>query len=215
MGTIGRANLDGTGANPNFITGAGNPSGLAVDGAHLYWANNAPGGSIDHRRPGPLDIQLGELIDLGASFPTEIFMDGVGGYFGLQPAGDGRAKLVGAAATANLIPVSTSSQLEGVTSTPRTSSGPSWADRQVMAPIGRANLDGTGPNPNFITGATNPDGLAVDGSHIYWANSGSGTIGRANLDGTGVNQGFITGAASPTGWRSTPRRRQTSSASAS
>ena len=68
-----------------------------------------------------------------------------------------------------------------------------------MAPIGRANLDGTGANPNFITGATNPDGLAVDGSHIYWANSGSTTIGRANLDGVGVNQGFIPGAPSPTG----------------
>ena len=28
--------------------------------------------------------------------------------------------------------------------------------------IGRANLDGTGVNQSFITGATRPDGVAVD-----------------------------------------------------
>lgn len=43
--------------------------------------------------------------------------------------------------------------------------------------IGRANLDGSNPNQNFITGATNPIGLAVDAGHIYWANTSGGTIG--------------------------------------
>ncbi len=68
--------------------------------------------------------------------------------------------------------------------------------------IGRANLDGTGVDQNFITGANFPVSVAVDASHIYWANEGflSGTtIGRANLDGTGVDQNFITGANSPGG----------------
>src|SRR5262249_4411359 len=37
-------------------------------------------------------------------------------------------------------------------------------------------------------------GIAVDGTHIYWANNSAFTIGRANLDGTGVNQNFITDA---------------------
>ena len=37
-GTIGRANLDGTGVNQSFITGAGaSAAGVAVDGAHVYW----------------------------------------------------------------------------------------------------------------------------------------------------------------------------------
>ena len=39
-GSIGRANLDGTGVEPDFITGAGDPVGVAVDGAHVYWANS-------------------------------------------------------------------------------------------------------------------------------------------------------------------------------
>ena len=43
----------------------------------------------------------------------------------------------------------------------------------------------------FITGGSCPWQVAVDGEHIYWANSTSGTIGRANLNGSGVNQQFI------------------------
>jgi hypothetical protein len=41
--------------------------------------------------------------------------------------------------------------------------------------------------------------VAVDGQHIYWANSSANTIGEANVDGTGVNQNFITGATTPVG----------------
>ena len=47
MDTIGRANLDGTGVNQSFITGAGNPGGVAVDADHVYWANGGSG----HDRP--------------------------------------------------------------------------------------------------------------------------------------------------------------------
>ena len=36
---IGRANLDGTGAISSFIPEPGSPGGVAVDGAHVYWAN--------------------------------------------------------------------------------------------------------------------------------------------------------------------------------
>ena len=60
--------------------------------------------------------------------------------------------------------------------------------------IGRANLDGSGVNQNFITGANGACGVAVDVANAYWTNSFSRTVGRANLDGSGVNQNFITGA---------------------
>jgi hypothetical protein len=65
--------------------------------------------------------------------------------------------------------------------------------------IGRGNLDGTGLEPEFITGAATPISVAVDGGHLYWSNYGSNKIGRSNLDGTGVEQGFISGASSPIG----------------
>jgi hypothetical protein len=42
-----------------------------------------------------------------------------------------------------------------------------WGIRELgltagVGEVGRANLDGTSPNPNFITGATHPCGVAVD-----------------------------------------------------
>jgi hypothetical protein len=41
--------------------------------------------------------------------------------------------------------------------------------------------------------------MAVDSSHLYWANWDAGAIDRANLDGSGVNASFITGADHPFG----------------
>src|SRR5438876_1031872 len=59
-----------------------------------------------------------------------------------------------------------------------------WTNFSATYSIGRANLDGTGIDQSFITGASGKStyGVAVDGAHIYWTNSGnSGSIGRANL----------------------------------
>jgi hypothetical protein len=65
--------------------------------------------------------------------------------------------------------------------------------------IGRINNDGSGANPNFITGQREPCGLAVDSQHIYWANQAGASIGRANLDGTAVNPTFLTTNVMPCG----------------
>jgi hypothetical protein len=62
--------------------------------------------------------------------------------------------------------------------------------------IGRANLDGSSPNANFISGIeTMGEELAVDSSHLYWVDGsvGGGAVGRANLDGSGVDETFIPG----------------------
>jgi hypothetical protein len=56
--------------------------------------------------------------------------------------------------------------------------------------IGRADLSGANPNPDFITGLPSYlPGLAVNGTSIYW--SSLTAIGRANIDGTGVNPVLI------------------------
>ena len=57
--------------------------------------------------------------------------------------------------------------------------------------IGRANLDGSGADQGFITGANTPHGVAVDGAHVDWTNRNGNTIGRADLAGTNVDQAFI------------------------
>ena len=67
--------------------------------------------------------------------------------------------------------------------------------------IGRANLDGSGVQPTFITSAIFPAGVAVSAGYIFWTKrdpSGglvpietADTIGRANLDGSGVQPNLI------------------------
>jgi Low-density lipoprotein receptor repeat class B len=42
--SIGRANLDGSGAVQAFIGSVDDPLGIAVDGAHVYWTNLSTGG---------------------------------------------------------------------------------------------------------------------------------------------------------------------------
>ncbi len=57
--------------------------------------------------------------------------------------------------------------------------------------IGRANLNGTGVNQRFITGASFPDAIAAGSRYLYWTNQNSHAIGRARLNGTDVNQRFV------------------------
>ena len=67
------------------------------------------------------------------------------------------------------------------------------------ASIGRAGLDGSQVQPEFITGINFACGVAVDGAHIYWGDPDAGRIGRAKLDGTGVSLSFIETATKPCG----------------
>jgi len=65
--------------------------------------------------------------------------------------------------------------------------------------IGRAKLNGAGGatevKPTFICGAANPQGIAVDSEHVYWANDGvnsqSHHVSRAGIDGTGTQINFV------------------------
>jgi virginiamycin B lyase len=68
--------------------------------------------------------------------------------------------------------------------------------------IYEAGLDGSHALP-IITGQPYPKTMAIDSSHIYWADAGSmaagvGTIMRANLDGTGVTT-LVSGQNNPSG----------------
>ena len=89
----------------------------------------------------------------------------------------------------------------GAVASGRSSSYVYWVDTtngtRNAGTIGRADIDGTHVNRRFITGLSFPLGVAVDGTHIYWANTRTNSIGRANLDGTHANESFITGASCP------------------
>jgi hypothetical protein len=72
-----------------------------------------------------------------------------------------------------------------------------WTNQDNGTPgtLSEANTDGSSPQ-TLITGLPVPEGVAVDSSHIYWANFDDGTINEANLDGSNP-QALITGQNFP------------------
>jgi virginiamycin B lyase len=66
-----------------------------------------------------------------------------------------------------------------------------WSQRNA---IGRANLDGSDAAQSVIAPAGYPQGVAVDGQYVYWANAWGDSIGRAKIDGTGTDQAFLSPA---------------------
>ena len=60
--------------------------------------------------------------------------------------------------------------------------------------IARTNPKTQYINQSFINTNDVGFGVAVDSSHIYWANHLTNTIGRADVDGQNVDQNFICGA---------------------
>ena len=77
-----------------------------------------------------------------------------------------------------------------------------WAN-QGSDSIGRANLDGEDAVGSFISGATDPGGVAIDGNFVYWSHEGdaaaTGMIGRATHNLADVDQDFIVTDGSPGG----------------
>jgi virginiamycin B lyase len=184
LGTIGRANLNGTGVNLTFISGLDQPQGMAVDSAHIYWVTplatvaraNLDGTGVD------------QSFIFGAFGAKGVAVDSAHIYWtnsGPNGNGIGRANLDGTGVNQRFI--STAVPATGVAAD---GAHVYWSNSGLNT-IGRANLDGTGANQTFITGAQNPLGVAVDSAHLYWANGSSATIGRANLDGLEANEFFI------------------------
>jgi virginiamycin B lyase len=175
--TIGAATLDGRWVQDNLVHGALAPCGVAVDAFHIYWANEQDG-SIGRANLDGTAVEPHFIT--GATSPCGVAVDASHIYWA-----NGGGSIVDAPSIYGP---------PGVRATPGGTT------------IGRANLDGSGVNQDFITGALDPCGVAVDAGHIYWANAGGtpkdrayNALGRANLDGSGVDQRFVTGANGPCG----------------
>jgi hypothetical protein len=205
---IGRANVNGTNPNENFIGFIGTPTALAVDSTHgfIYWVDqhagtigraSVSGGSINDSLIHTLGPATGVAVD-----PTHGFV-----YWSLNPRAGagliGRANLDGSSPNFTLV-----SNLFGAQGITVDSNFLYWANGPDE--IGRANLDGSSPNPSFVIGARvgtptgapagTPTGLAVDGTSVYWADHVDETIGRAPVSGgSTVNNFFIRALGDPTG----------------
>jgi hypothetical protein len=158
-GTIGRANLDGTGVDQRFIAVVEPPFAVAVDAAHVYWTNYAAGtigaGTIGRANLDGTGVDRSFIT--GAHGPSGVAVDAAHVYWANGGADSiGRANLDGTGADHSFIagprfPLGVAVDAAHVY----------WADG-VFETIGRAELDGTGVDRSFITGADAPVGVAVD-----------------------------------------------------
>ena len=195
---IGRADLDGSNVNENFIGGSGGYS-VAVGDGHVYWTNSEKIGRAD--LDGSSVNQ--SFIDLGSSHPGNLAVDGQYIYWTSSDNSIGRASLDGTGVNQAFIVNPAGNQARDTLYAVAVDSSHiywSWAEAAsatAQSWIGRANLDGTGVDKKFLNthaagsayyGA--PVGLAVNADGIYWAEGV--VIGRADLDGTDVTSPFVT-----------------------
>jgi hypothetical protein len=194
-GAVARADLDGTAVNTRFIRAARPPWAVAVDGAHLYWANAT---SIGRANLDGSDVE--QQFISGIDGPRSLAVDGAHIYWTTR-GGIGRANLDSSSVDQQFI-----SGLRNPLGLAVDAAHIYWAESAIEdhldGSIGRANFDASDVNDRFITdtweggGALSfdPIAVAVDGSHIFWNDNADGSIGRAALDGTEPNPSLIIGA---------------------
>jgi hypothetical protein len=220
-GTIGRANLDGSNPDRNFIvTNGGNPLAVAVDSGHIYWTN-AGGGTIGKARKDGTHVNQFYIFtrynpSTGGTV-SGLAVDGKYIYWsndrtvGTSSTGSiGRATVVAPNTTVN----------QNFIPNVRSPGGLAVNGSQIFwsnsnfdgsdSAIGRANIDGSSINQSFIPlgGNAVANGITLGSSHIYWSSPpvfGTSSIGRANLDGTEAQKSFIRRTAPSWGVAITPK----------
>jgi hypothetical protein len=167
---IGRANLDGTGINQEFVAVGKNDTGqivgcgLAVDAAHIYWGDPSTGAigraNLDGTGVNPAFI-TGSTALRGKPGPCMGVSDGAHIYWANSDGTVGRADVDGTGVNNSFI------SQPGLIGWPIPCAYDStylyWADagRAPTSAIGRARLDGTHVQADFITGIAMPTDCAI------------------------------------------------------
>ena len=158
--TIGRANLDGTGANPGFIKVVGGfPNGVAVDGAHIYWT--VIGTQFSPNSIGRADVSGANVnpsfIPRLRNAAEAVVVDGAHVYWtALLNQSIGRANLDGTGADEDF--TGGADNPTGIA----VGNGHLYWSNFVSNAIGSANVDGSMVNQSLVSGAFGPEGVAVD-----------------------------------------------------
>jgi hypothetical protein len=187
--TIGRAKINGAGANNGFIAGINQPRGVAVDARFIYWAAGGGGtASIGRANLDGSGVNH-QFIATGVTNPEAVAVTTSAIYWvnevGMGGFSIGRANIDGTNPDPNFI----TGSIEG---------GGLAADSSFLyffggdgLHIGRAQLNGSGVDPNFIAIPDHFFGLAVDPTFLYWSRTGASAVGRVPVGGGTVEATFV------------------------
>jgi virginiamycin B lyase len=186
--SIGRAKINGTGANNSFIAGIDGVHGVAIDSKFIYWTTLSSGTSTIGRANLDGSGVNNQFITTNVSAPGSVAVTPSALYWtnqlGMSGSSIGRANLDGSGSNLNFIagPVNPCGLV---------------ADSNFLyffsdgTHIGRAGLNGTGVDRNFVTIPDRFCGLAVDPSFLYWSTGDPNTIGRVPVGGGAANASFV------------------------
>jgi len=174
---IGRVNLDGTNPQANFITAPGSViCGIAADSNFVYWADTGGGQRVGRAPVGggsaePNFITGAGLVNCGIAVDTN-FLYWVTRATPSPPDSIARAPVAGGTPNLSFISSPTPSTKVpcGVAVNSQFvfwgSSSPGGND-----PLGRANLNGSSPNPTFLMPGTRPCLAAASPANKITVNS--------------------------------------------
>lgn len=190
IGSIDRANIDGTGKETPWIELGGKPQGVWVNETHIFWclgANAIGRANLDGTEPDEEFIKLSE-----GKLAMSVTTDDTYLYYVTSGAeGDiGRAKLDGSELDETFVENVKIGERSGIVVN---ATHIFWTSQPTPFLIGRAKIDGSEVEKEFITPTRVPADIDVDESFIYWGHPGAVTdgIARANLDGTEVDEEFV------------------------
>jgi hypothetical protein len=187
--SIGRAKINGVGANNNFITGVNGVHGLAIDSKFIYWTTLSNGVSTIGRANLDGSGVNNQFITNDVTAPGSVAVTSSAIYWtnavGMSPHTIGRANLDGSNPDPDFI--NTPVRPCGLA----TDSSFVYFITNTGTHIGRATPDGNGVDPDFIAIPDSFCGLAVDSSYLYWSRSGVGAIGRVPVGGGTTEANFV------------------------
>jgi hypothetical protein len=201
--TLGRADNDGSGVTHSLLTGAGAPSGIALDSAHIYWADTQQRsiGRANLDGSGSEAMFIPNATGVGAStIPTGVALDGTYVYWTDGERYIGRATLEGQNVQPHFIDAGPDSFPIGIAVAAGTIYFTEFSQIMSVAAGG-----GTPTALVTLPAQASPTALAAAGGHLYWSalNLGdpapAGSIGRALTSGGGLEEDFIAGLEFPTG----------------
>ena len=159
-GTIGRARIGtskGEEVKPEFITGASNPLGIAVNTDHIFWANSAgfdPDDPASSHDPNKRSIARASI--------------------------DGQEVAQNFLPTTSLVPIGVTVSSTNVYFTGNEGEGLAYI---LRIPLDNPDSGEHGNEKFIFVGQSSLRGIAVDSNYVYWTDGTGSSIGRSAFDG--------------------------------
>jgi hypothetical protein len=198
--SIGRANLDGTGANENLVPGSAGvdmPDGVMANSSSVFWLNGINGKTLAKANTdgsgARMDIAGGSLGGTGV-YQAALVGDFI--YFPspTQANPNGPTSTVGRIGTdgTGKTVISPEVFMGGMSFSRLAGVGSYVYPLNQGSSLARVTTSGRVDNTSFVSGISpSVKGLAASSSYLYW--TATGGIGRATIDGATKQPSFVTG----------------------